>query len=114
MSASDDSAAVVDLTALADELIDAARASRDGRASRLLVPGEHQRVLAMALVAGVELGEHDTPKAATLQALRGRARLHAGDAEWFLSAGQLVDITQQRHAVEALEDSVVLLTVTLG
>ena len=110
MSAPDETA---DLTVIAGELLEGARTSTDHRASRLVVHGQHQRVLAMALLAGAVLAEHEAPRAATLQTLRGRVRLHAGETEWVLADGQLAAIPQQRHGVEALEDSVVLLTVTL-
>lgn len=43
--------------------------------------------------------------------LRGRVRLTAGDDAWEGSAGELVTLPRSRHALESLEDSVVLLTV---
>jgi len=68
----------------------------------------------MALGEGGELGEHDSPAAATFHVLQGRARLHAGeDAEWVVGAGCLVEIPAERHAVTALTDCLILLTVSL-
>ena len=68
----------------------------------------------MAFTPGGALGEHDAPPAATLQVLRGRALLKAGDDEWDLGAGELVPIPQARHSLEVRdEDAVVLLTVAV-
>lgn len=108
-------AEVVDVLALADELLARARDDLQHKASHLVVHGEHQRAVLMTILAGGGLAEHASPTAATLHVLRGRVRLYAGDeAEWFVSAGQLVAIPPDRHAVDALEDSVILLTVVLA
>ena len=106
---------VFDLSALADELLDAARNDLQRKASRLVIHGSKQRAVLMAILAGGGLAEHSSPPAATLHVLRGRIRLYAGDAaEWFVSAGQVVAIPPERHAVDALEDSAFLLTVALS
>ncbi len=65
----------------------------------------------LALLAGHELSEHDSPGEATLQVLQGHVRLTAGDDVWDGKTGDYVAIPPQRHALHAVEDSVVILTV---
>ena len=57
------------------------------------------------------LDEHENPGEATLQVLHGRVTLVAGENRWNGSPGDLMFIPDSRHALEAVEDSVVLLTV---
>ena len=107
-------AEIINLAALGAQLMDEAKTSAHLRVSRLVVTGAKQRAVLMALGEGGELGEHDSPPAATFHVLSGRARLHAGDdAEWIVEAGCLVEIPPERHAVTALTDCVILLTVSL-
>lgn len=104
-----------DLHALGEELLAQAGESGHGVASRSVVHGERQRAVLMAFMSGSALGEHDAPPAATLQVLRGRAVLIAGEQEWELAAGELVPIPQARHRLEVRdEDAVVLLTVAVA
>lgn len=101
------------LTALADEQIAAASAAHAGRAAHT-VHGGHEHALrqtVIALAGGHELAEHESPGEATLQVLRGRVRLIAGDDSVEGSAGDLLVIPPVRHSLSALEDSAVLLTV---
>lgn len=100
------------LTALARQLLADAHAASSGRAARA-VYGEHEHVLRqtlVALLAGRRLQEHDSPGEATLQVLTGRVRLVTPDASWDGAPGDHLDIPPARHALEAVEDSVVLLT----
>jgi quercetin dioxygenase-like cupin family protein len=104
----------LDLGAAGAALLEEARSASKGHASRLVVGGSVQRAVLMALTAGAVLGEHESPPAATFHVLSGRARMYAADgAEWVVSAGGLVAIPPFRHGVEAIEDSIVLLTVAL-
>jgi len=104
----------LDVGALGAGLLEQARGRANGHASRLVIGGTVQRAVLMALTAGASLGEHESPPAATFHVLSGRARLYAaGAAEWVVAAGQVVAIPPNRHAVEALEDSIILLTVAL-
>lgn len=101
------------LQSVADAELAAARAASSSRSART-IHGGHDRSLretVIALVAGHELAEHESPGEATLQVLRGRVRLTAGDDVWESEAGGHVIIPGERHALAALEDSVVLLTV---
>ena len=65
----------------------------------------------LALLAGAELAEHEAPGAASLQVLRGRARLVAGEEVVELGPHQMAPIPPRRHSLHADEDTVVLLTV---
>lgn len=105
---------VTDLAREAAALLDEARQATSGRASRTVVSGPVQRATIIALTEGNALHEHDSPSAATFHVLAGRARLHSGEgAEWLVGAGELVTIPPTRHAVDALEDCAILLTVAL-
>jgi quercetin dioxygenase-like cupin family protein len=44
--------------------------------------------------------------------LTGRIRLVAGDTAWDGSPGDLIVVPNARHALEAIQDAVVLLTVS--
>lgn len=88
-----------------------ARAAGNGRSAELVIQDGVLRQTVMALCAGRELSEHVAPTAATLQLLRGRIRvLKRGQLAEELAPGELLSLTDSRHAVEALEDSVFLLT----
>ncbi|MGP3969242.1 cupin [Streptomyces sp. 6N223] len=100
-----------DLTLLAEQHLSKARHADHGRSAHLFLHDGPLRQSVIALTGGAELEEHTAPPAASLQVLRGRVRLtskDAGPAE--LRAGQLMNIPQGRHALQALQDSVVLLT----
>jgi quercetin dioxygenase-like cupin family protein len=103
----------IDLTAAAEDVSTEANLATSGRASRLLVSGEHQRAVLMAFDAGAKLADHDSPKAATLQVISGEVELVAGAQKWRILAGQLVSIPPLRHSLGAVEPSVVILTVAL-
>ncbi len=103
----------ISLTGLVDEQLAAARAAHSGRAAHT-IHGGHDHVLrqtVIALAAGHELGEHDSPGEATLQVLRGQVRLVVGEDSYDGSTGDYLVIPPLRHALLAIEDSAVLLTV---
>lgn len=102
----------MDLTALQEELLARARAASARRAAHTVHGGDGMlRQTALALLAGAELAEHDSPPEATLQVLSGRIRLNGRGRHWELRAGELAPIPPERHSVAAIEDSVFLLTV---
>ncbi len=104
---------LVELEALADALLGDLPHHAAGRTAKTILSGTVMRAVVVALAEGVEMAEHDSPPAATLQVLRGRVRVRAGENEQSLQAGQLVPIPRQRHAVLAESDAVFLLTVAL-
>ena len=105
---------VVDLHALGRELLERARTEHAGRAGRTLPhPVEGLRQTVIALRAGAELGEHESPGPATLMVIHGRVRLVAGDATVELSGHRISPVPDARHSLHAVEDSVVLLSVAV-
>lgn len=101
------------LDALARDHLERA-ASSATRRSADTVYGGHEHTLRqtlLALLAGASLAEHDSPGEATLLVLRGRVKLHAGEDSWDGRTGDLLVIPLSQHSLDAVEDSVVLLTV---
>ncbi|MGY1914221.1 LuxR family transcriptional regulator [Blastococcus sp. SYSU DS0973] len=103
-----------DLSVLADELLDRARTEHAGRAGRTLPhPVDGMRQTVIALRAGAELAEHETPGPASLLVVRGAVRLMAGDLTVPLTGSQVTPVPDRRHSLHADEDAVVLLTVAV-
>ena len=101
------------LAELVEELLNTARIASSGRAARTIM-GDHEHALRQTVIAlrgGAQLNEHDSPGEATLQVLTGRVRLVTGQEAWDGASGDHLAIPPQRHRLEALEDSAVLLTV---
>lgn len=103
----------VSLTALAREHLEAARSASSGRSSHTVYGGhEHSlRQTLIALTAGNQLDEHESPGEATLEVLHGRVRVTNAQVHWDGTPGDHIVIPQSRHGLHALEDSAVLLTV---
>jgi quercetin dioxygenase-like cupin family protein len=103
----------ISLTNLATDKLTEAKRSHSGRAAHTIHGGhDHElRQTVLALLAGHDLSEHDSPGEATLQVLHGHVRLTAGDDAWDGKTGDYVAIPAQRHALHAVEDSVIILTV---
>jgi quercetin dioxygenase-like cupin family protein len=101
------------LIALARHELTHAREATSGRSAKTVFGGhEHQlRQTVMALRAGEGMAEHENPGEATLQVLDGRVLLKSGDASWNGSPGDLMTLPEGRHSLDAVEDSVILLTV---
>ena len=100
---------MADLTALARIHLDAALGDEHGRSAELILRDGPMRQTIIALREGIELAEHNSPAAASLQVLVGRVRV-TGQEVSEVVAGRLDVLTHHRHAVLALEDSVFLLT----
>ena len=101
------------LTALVRHHLETASTASSGRSAHTIWGG-HEHVLRQTLIAlraGSSLDEHENPGEATVQVLHGRVTLVAGDNRWNGSPGDLMSIPDSRHALDAVEDSVVLLTV---
>jgi quercetin dioxygenase-like cupin family protein len=105
---------MVVLSELGEALIADLRSHPAGRTARTILSGPKMRAVVIALSEGSALAEHDSPPAATIQVVRGKVTLAAGDKEWTVYQGQLMPIPAQRHSVRAHVDSAVLLTVALG
>lgn len=107
----------VNLPRAAAGLLRSAHDSPAGRAARTLNPGAGVllKQSLLALVAGRSLADHESPAAATLQVLTGVVRLTGGNPGGIeLHEGDHAAIPPVRHGLDAVEDSVVLLTVAQG
>ena len=100
---------MIDLNALATAHLAAAHGSPHGRSAELVLHDGVLRQSVIALTAGTELAEHNSPPAASLQVLVGHVRVTGVDGPE-AREGELVLLTHERHAVSAFEDSVFLLT----
>ena len=103
----------VSLIALGRHHLAQAKRASSGRSAETVFGGHehHLRQTLIALGAGKSLSEHENPGEATVQVLFGRVLLRAGSAEWNGSPGDLLTVPDGRHALDAVEDSVILLTV---
>jgi quercetin dioxygenase-like cupin family protein len=101
------------LNETAEQRLAEARASSAGRSAVTVHGGrEHDlRQTLIALAEGHVMNEHESPSEATLQVLRGRVRLAAGDDTWEGGEGDYLVIPPVRHDLTALTDAAVLLTV---
>jgi quercetin dioxygenase-like cupin family protein len=102
------------LDAIAREHAKRAGAAPSGRSAETVFGGhEHAlRQTVIALTAGSALDEHENPGEATIQVLRGRIRLTAGQVAWEGRTGDMLVVPNARHALAAIEDSAILLTVS--
>lgn len=106
----------ISLEAVARGRLAEAGTSSAGRSS-VTVFGGHEKVLRQTVIAlrgGQSLNEHENPGEATVQVLRGRVTLRSGADSWDGRTGDLIVVPESRHALEAHEDSVILLTVAVG
>lgn len=97
------------LTDAMTKAIDRAREAENGRHAELLIHDGPLRQTVIALTKGVCLAEHNSPPAASIQMIQGAVRV-TGEEPVVLETGSVEALTHHRHAVEALEDSVFLLT----
>ncbi|WP_024288147.1 LuxR family transcriptional regulator [Cellulomonas sp. KRMCY2] len=101
------------LIALARNQLEAARRASSGRSAKT-VHGGHEKVLrqtVIALCAGRSTDNSENPGEATVHVLTGRIRLTSGSTSWDGSAGDLIIVPVSRSSIQAIEDSVLLLTV---
>lgn len=103
----------VSLAALARHELEQALRANSGRSAKTIFGGhEHQlRQTLIAMRAGVSLSEHENPGEATVLVVKGRVLLRSGDVSWNGSPDDLMIMPSALHSVDAVEDSVILLTV---
>jgi quercetin dioxygenase-like cupin family protein len=101
------------LTQLARDHLRIAHQSTSGRSASTVFGGRehHLRQTLIAIVGGRALDDHESPGEATLHILRGRVRLIDDTEPLDGVSGDILPIPRARHRLEAIEDSVVLLTV---
>jgi quercetin dioxygenase-like cupin family protein len=86
---------------------------RTGRNSKTLVKQPDFRVVLVALKAGRKLEEHEADGRISIQTLNGHVTLQLTDQSVELPAGHLLALDRGlRHAVEAVEESSFLLTIS--
>lgn len=101
------------LVAIVRHQLDHARTASSGRSATSVCSG-HERVLRQTVIAlriGTRLDEHENPGEATVYVLQGRIVLSVGEVTWQAMAGDFLVLPEARHAIEAVEDSAILLTV---
>lgn len=112
--------AVLDLVDLSREMRGEAEYNHDhGHAARTIVRTQDLRVVLIAIRAGAHIAEHVAQATASIQVVSGRVRIRLPrlarqheDRFEELAPGRLLAIESGlAHAVEALEDSTVLLTL---
>ena len=104
----------ISLTSLASEKLAEAKQSHSGRAAHTIHGGHtHElRQTVLALLAGHDLSEHDSPGEATLQVLQGHVRLTTGGDAWDGNTGRpTLRFRRSGMPLQAVDDSVILLTV---
>src|SRR6478752_6812495 len=84
----------ISLIDMAEEKLAQARQAHSGRAAHTIHGGhDHElRQTVLALAAGHELAEHDSPGEATLQVLHGHVRLSANTNVWEGKSGDYIAI----------------------
>lgn len=101
------------LAALGREHLETANRVASGRSASTVYGGHEQtlRQTVIALAAGQELDDHVNPGEATVMVLKGRICLVAEKQKWEGRDQDLIVVPPGVNSVEALEDSVLLLTV---
>lgn len=103
----------LDLREAADELLDEAHGLASGRSARTLTPGAGAvlKQSLLALTAGQRLQDHVAPGPTTLYLVTGTAVLTDEQHAVELVEGAWTPCPVGSHAVEAVTDTVVLITV---
>lgn len=105
----------LDLANLAEAKLANALENNSGRDAITVYGGRNNRLrqTVIALREGGELAEHSSPGEATLQVLIGKINFRTRTESVELVAGEYMHIPDELHAVDALTDSVFLLTVSI-
>ena len=102
------------LPAEEQHLREQAGASKSGRAAKTLVKEGPLRITEVALRKGTLLPSHQVAGATSLEIRRGRLRVTAAGGTLDFGPGELVVLnTGVAHAVQALSDCVVLITMAM-
>lgn len=102
-----------ELSREAEELFHSETWKVEGRVAKTLAKYPNLRVVLLALRSGTRMGEHRAPGQLTLQVLSGEVMLEVREQRVGVGAGQVVTLEEPwPHDVEAIADSVILLTLT--
>jgi quercetin dioxygenase-like cupin family protein len=86
--------------------------ANEGIVSKTFLERPECKVVLFCMVKGQSLSEHTSSMPASIHVLKGRAVIALGDAKHDAGPGTWVHMPrEQRHAVEATEDLVFLLTL---
>ena len=106
------SVAHIDLAAEIELLRGEETYHRAGRNAKTLIKRPDLRVVLTAVRGGTRVAEHVAAGPLTVEVLRGRIRMHVPGGEVDLGPGHLLMLERnERHDVEAVEESVFLLTI---
>ncbi|GAA0968084.1 cupin [Actinocorallia libanotica] len=105
---------MTDLKSLAERHLSQAKDDKNGRSAHMFLHEGPLRQTVIALTAGSRLDEHNSPHAASLQVLSGRVVLTSALGDTELGEGELAPIPPERHGLNALADSVLVLTTVKG
>lgn len=98
-----------------EPLLAEARANRSHRAAMTLSKDPSLNAVLMAIAGGAEIQDHSVHGSAVLQVLRGHVRVHLGEGELELRAGEAISFASRvPHRLAAVEDSALLLVVVAG
>jgi quercetin dioxygenase-like cupin family protein len=101
-----------ELAEVAHEMRGESAYGREGHTARTLVREADLRIVLLAMQAGSILKEHRVDETASVHTLTGHVRLRFADRFAELPNGRLLTIERGlAHSVEALEESLVLLTL---
>lgn len=101
----------VDVLGALDEL---QRELKSTHAARTLAKHGSLRLLLIALRAKGSVPEHKAEGRVSIHTLRGHVRIHTASGIFELPAGRLITLDPgERHDVEAVEDSGVLVTIAM-
>ncbi|WP_146117640.1 MULTISPECIES: cupin domain-containing protein [Pirellulaceae] len=80
----------------------------------VLLKSSRLRVIRVALAAGASLKEHTAPGELLVQCMQGKVAMTLPHRKQVLVPGQLIHVPDRLpHAVEAIEDSQLLLTIVV-
>lgn len=97
---------VIDIRPLADKLPESK--------TRTLLKTEHVEVLRLVLPAGKVIAEHKAPSDITVQCLEGEVKFTSPIGTKSLHAGEMLFLNAaERHALEAVSDASLLVTILL-
>ncbi len=86
-----------------------------GAKTMTLVKTSAMEVIRLVLLAGKEISEHKAPGEITVQCLEGKVLFTAHGEQRELAAGKFLHLsTGEPHALKALDDSSLLVTILLG
>lgn len=96
-----------------DMLRERAGSASSGRAAKTLVKEGRLRLTLVALAKGTEIKQHQTEGPVSIQCLRGNVAIGAADGETELTSGGLLVLERKvPHAVRAIRESAILITMS--